>query len=144
MIGVVVTGHLNFATGYRSALLAIAGDEPQVEYVDFLESMSTNDLEQALRLAVDKVDTGDGVLFLTDITGGSPFQQSVKVAADIANADVISGTNLVMVAEALMEREDLAITDLVSQLIETGMENIKSYYQETQHASCSTSNHDGI
>lgn len=144
MIGVIVTGHLNFATGYRSALLAIAGDEPQVEYVDFLDSMSTGDLEQALRLAVDKVDTGDGVLFLTDIPGGSPFQQSVKVAAEITNADVISGTNLVMAAEAFMEREDLAMAELVSQLIETGRENIKSYQQEAQHTIRPASVSDGI
>ena len=87
MIGLVITGHLNFATGYQSAINAIAGESEQVEYVDFLESMSTDELEQQIRVAADKVDSGEGVLFLTDIPGGSPFQRSARVAATMNNAD---------------------------------------------------------
>ena len=52
----------------------------------------------------DQVDRGEGVLFLSDIPGGSPFQQSTAVAVNLQLADVLSGTNLVMVAEACMER----------------------------------------
>ncbi len=130
MIGLVITGHLNFATGYQSAVNAIAGENPQVEYVDFLESMSTDELEQKIREAADKVDSGEGVLFLTDIPGGSPFQRSAKVAADMTNADVISGTNLVMAAEACLERDGMELGELVQQVMETGVENIKSFQQE--------------
>lgn len=129
MIGLVITGHLNFATGYQSAVNAIAGDSPQVEYVDFLATMSTDELEQQLRIAADKVDSGEGVLFLTDIPGGSPFQRSAKVAAAMNHADVISGTNLVMAAEACLDRDGMTLETLVTQLIETGIENIKSVQQ---------------
>ncbi|MET4696745.1 PTS galactosamine/N-acetylgalactosamine transporter subunit IIA [Endozoicomonas lisbonensis] len=126
MIGIVVTGHLNFATGFQSALSAISGDERQIEYVDFLESYSTSDLEQKLREASDRVDTGDGVLFLSDIPGGSPFQRAAQVAADMSHADVIAGTNLVMAAEACMERDDLELNALVEQVLEVGVMSIKS------------------
>ncbi|PJE78279.1 PTS system mannose-specific EIIAB component [invertebrate metagenome] len=130
MIGLVITGHLNFASGYQSAVNAIVGDSPQVEYVDFLESMSTIELEQQIRQASRSVDDGDGVLFLTDIPGGSPCQRSAKVAADLDEADVISGTNLAMAAEACLERDGMKLEKLVTQLIETGVENIKSVRQQ--------------
>lgn len=144
MIGLVITGHLNFATGYQSAVNAIAGDNPQVEYVDFLESMSTDELEQKIRAAADKVDSGEGVLFLTDIPGGSPFQRSAKVAADMNNADVISGTNLVMAAEACLERDGMELAELVKQVMETGVENIKSFQQELRAVKSTDAMDDGI
>ena len=144
MIGLVITGHLNFATGYQSAVHAIAGDCPQVEYVDFLESMSTNELEVKIREAADKVDSGDGVLFLTDIPGGSPFQRSARVAAQMDNADVISGTNLVMAAEACLDRDGMELTELVTQLMATGIENIKSFQQELGATKNTDATDDGI
>ena len=144
MIGLVITGHLNFATGYQSAVNAIAGDSEQVEYVDFLESMSTDELEQKIREAADKVDSGDGVLFLTDIPGGSPFQRSAKVASEMSNADVISGTNLVMAAEACLERDGMELGELVKQVMETGVENIKSFQQELRAVKSTDTMDDGI
>ena len=145
MIGIVVTGHLNFASGYQSALSAIAGDERQIEYVDFLESYSTTELEQKLREAADKVDTGDGVLFLSDIPGGSPFQRAAQVAADMTNADVIAGTNLVMAAEACMERDDMELDALVEQVLEVGAMSIKSFQIELKASKVADSaTEDGI
>lgn len=144
MIGLVITGHLNFATGYQSAVNAIAGECPQVEYVDFLESMSTDELEVKIREAADKVDSGEGVLFLTDIPGGSPFQRSARVATQMNNADVISGTNLVMAAEACLDRDGMALAELVTQLMATGIENIKSFKQESGATKSTDTTDDGI
>ena len=137
MIGIIVTGHLHFATGLQSALSAIAGDERQIEYVDYPENVSPHQLEQLLREAVDKVDVGEGVLFLTDIPGGSPFQRAALVAAEMFRADVISGTNLVMAAEACLERDDLELEALVRHVLSVGQESIKSIRQELS----STINH---
>ncbi|WP_152416091.1 hypothetical protein [Avibacterium paragallinarum] len=36
MLGIVVSGHINFASGMRSAVEAIVGQQPQLEFVDFL------------------------------------------------------------------------------------------------------------
>lgn len=60
MIGLVISGHIHFATGMASAVHAIAGDQPQMRFIDFVESMSTDDLEEALRQAADEVDDGEG------------------------------------------------------------------------------------
>lgn len=72
MIGLVISGHIHFASGMASAVRAIAGEQPQMRFIDFVESMSTDDLEAALRQAADEVDDGEGVLFLTDLPGDRP------------------------------------------------------------------------
>lgn len=36
MIGIIVIGHINFASGLRSAVEAIAGEQPYIEYIDFI------------------------------------------------------------------------------------------------------------
>ena len=41
MIGIVVSGHINFASGMESAVRAIAGEQEQMTYVDFVETMSS-------------------------------------------------------------------------------------------------------
>lgn len=69
MIGIVVSGHIHFASGMQSAVKAIAGEQKQMEFIDFVESMSTDELEAKLRQAALLADSGEGVLFLTDIPG---------------------------------------------------------------------------
>lgn len=144
MIGLVITGHINFATGYKSAVSAIAGESSQVEYVDFIESLSTKELRVRIAEAADRVDSGEGVLFLTDISGGSPFQCAASIASEMSNADVISGVNLVIVAEACLEREEMALGDLVPHLINAGVSNIKSLQQSLHTDKSNTSIDSGI
>ena len=131
MIGLVITGHGQFASGVQSAVHMVTGEKRQLAYVDFTQSMSTDDLHSALRKAADLVDSGEGVLFLSDIPGGSPFQQSTAVAANLRLADVVSGTNLVMAAEACLEREFSDFRALVSEAISKGQGDIKSFYAES-------------
>ncbi|MGI9277114.1 MAG: PTS galactosamine/N-acetylgalactosamine transporter subunit IIA [Endozoicomonas sp.] len=129
MIGLVVTGHLNFATGIRSALEAVTGLEGQMEFVDYVED-SSDVLERNLSRAAKAVNHGDGVLFLSDIPGGSPFQKASLVAGTIKEpADVIAGVNLVMAAEAAMERSELPLEQLVDHVLETGRASLKSLNQ---------------
>lgn len=45
MIGIVVSGHINFASGMASAVRAITGEQSQMLFIDFVESMSTDMLE---------------------------------------------------------------------------------------------------
>lgn len=79
MIGIVVSGHINFASGMASAVRAIAGEQPQMAFIDFVESMSTDRLEDELRRAADSVDSDEGVLFLIDIPGGSPCNRALNI-----------------------------------------------------------------
>ncbi|HEH9399440.1 TPA: PTS sugar transporter subunit IIA [Aeromonas sobria] len=130
MIGIVVSGHINFASGMQSAIKAIVGTPEQMRFVDFVESMSTDDLELALREAAQEVSSDDGVLFLTDIPGGSPANRASAILMDTDNVEVLAGVNLPMIANAAFERDGVSLSELVDILQEIG----KSTMQDMRKA----------
>lgn len=138
MIGIVVSGHINFASGIQSAVNAIAGEQAQMAFVDFVESMSTDDLEGALRAAAKDVDSGKGVLFLTDIPGGSPSNRASAIMMDTANVEVIGGANLPMIANAAFERDDVELSELVEIVQEIGHSCIQDMRKELEAAMASS------
>ncbi|MGR6743956.1 PTS galactosamine/N-acetylgalactosamine transporter subunit IIA [Aeromonas veronii] len=125
MIGIVVSGHINFASGMQSAMKAIVGEPEQMRFVDFVESMSTDDLETALRNAAQEVNSDDGVLFLTDIPGGSPANRASVILMDSDQVEVLSGVNLPMIANATFERDGASLHELVDILQDIGKSTIQ-------------------
>lgn len=134
MLGIVVSGHLNFATGMQSAVEAIAGKQEQLVFVDFLESMSTDELEAQLLAAAKEVDTGDGVLFLTDIYGGSPTNRAINILLQNPQVEVVCGANLSMIVNAALEREEFTLQELKDVLASGEMSNIKDIRKEVEAA----------
>ncbi|NNN45535.1 MULTISPECIES: PTS galactosamine/N-acetylgalactosamine transporter subunit IIA [unclassified Vibrio] len=142
MIGIVVSGHINFATGMQSAFQAIAGEQDQFQFVDFLESMSTDDLEAELRKAVQAVNTGDGVLFLCDMVGGSPCNRAMNIMMDTPNVEIVAGVNLAMIANSAFERDGSNLHDLVETLLEIGGSTMQSMRQALAKISAAAADDD--
>lgn len=132
MIGIVVSGHINFATGMHSAVRAIAGEQEQMQFIDFVESMSTDELEVQLRKAAEEVDSGEGVLFMTDIPGGSPCNRALAILMDGVNVELIAGANLPMIANAAFEREETSLKELVDTLLEIGNSCMQDMRKEVE------------
>ncbi|WP_028864991.1 PTS galactosamine/N-acetylgalactosamine transporter subunit IIA [Psychromonas aquimarina] len=132
MIGIVVSGHLNFASGMQSAVKAITGEQEQMAYIDFVESMSTDQLEAQLRQAAKEVDSGDGVLFLVDVPGGSPSNRASAILMDTENVELIAGANLPMIANAAFERDGASLKELVEVLLDIGTSCIQDMRVELQ------------
>ena len=101
MVGVLVTGHGNFATGLKTSVELIAGASDYFKYVDF-PGDSTEKLAADQHKALDELKDCDGVLVLADLVGGSPFKSAVecKFARPDQKIEVIGGSNLPMMVEA--------------------------------------------
>ncbi|WP_064609486.1 PTS galactosamine/N-acetylgalactosamine transporter subunit IIA [Photobacterium sp. J15] len=132
MIGIVVSGHINYATGMQSAVKAIAGEQEQMAFIDFVETMSTEQLEERLRQAAKEVDSGEGVLFLTDIPGGSPCNRALSIMMDTANVELVAGANLPMIANAAFERDGAELKELAATLIEIGTSCVQDMRKELE------------
>ena len=128
MIGLIVTGHGNFATGLTSSLKLIAGDPQNYVAVDFPQEYSVEDLERELTKALDSLKDCDGISVLSDLGGGSPFKTAVMVGYPRGNVEVLAGTNLPMLIEVNMGRsfiEDLgALTEMA---MNTGKDQVVRY-----------------
>ncbi len=128
MIGVVVTGHANFASGLTSSVNLIAGEQEDYRAVDFLPTYSLEDLARELTKALDDLKDCDGVLVFSDLMGGTPFKTAVEVGFPRGNVNVLSGTNLAMLLETLMSRKFIdSLEDLTTTALEVGAEGIERY-----------------
>ena len=61
---IVLVGHGHFATGIYSSLQLIAGNQENVEAIDFVEGMSADELKQKILLAISNEEE---VLILSDL-----------------------------------------------------------------------------
>ena len=127
MIGIVITGHGNFATGMVSALKLIAGEAKNLLPVDFLKSYSTEDLREKIYEAI--LSLGDEVIVLTDINGGSPYNVSVVLQAEHPELQiaVVSGTNLPMAIATIFEREGASVKELAEIVVDSGKDSIGQF-----------------
>lgn len=129
MLGLIVTGHGNFATGLQSSLRLIAGDKENMCFVDFEQKDSVEDLAGKLATAIDSLSNVDGILFLCDLTGGSPFKTAVELSVkNEKQMEVIGGANLPMVIELSMAKDFVDQLDaLTNMAISTGKDSIVKF-----------------
>lgn len=125
MIGFILTGHGHFSNGLKSAIDMVAGEQPAFEIVPF-EGDKAGEYGDTLRAAITKMRSEcDGVLVFVDLLGGTPFNQSMLVSADVDNMAVVAGTNLPMLIELIMTRSDSSeLGDLVEKAVQVGKDGV--------------------
>jgi mannose PTS system EIIA component len=72
MIGLVLVSHGRLAEELRSAMEHVVGHQDGVATVCIFPEDTMESRREDIRGAIAKVDTGDGVVVLTDIMGGTP------------------------------------------------------------------------
>ena len=127
MIGIIVSGHGNFASGLLSTLKLIAGEQENVIGIDFIDGQGSDELKNNIKEAINNLD--DDILILTDLAGGSPFVNSVILKEELINKNiaVISGTNIPMLLEVVLGRANLDLKDLIKTATEAGVNGINIF-----------------
>ena len=69
MIGIIVAGHGNFASGITSMLELVVGKPENYEYINFLQGESQEALEDDFREKLDNLKDCEKIVIMTDITG---------------------------------------------------------------------------
>lgn len=130
MITVILSGHGAFATGIQAAIHQVIGEQPQFIAIDFPVDMTTPQLEKAMRDAIAKLDSDEGIVFLTDLLGGTPFRTASLLSQERKDIEVVTGTNLQMVAEMLLERDEVNLLQFREQALACGHRGITSLADE--------------
>lgn len=130
MIGIIVSGHINFATGMQSAVEAIVGEQDSLEFIDFVPTMTTEQLEEQMLSSIEKMNDGSGVLILTDVPGGSPCNRGVAIMLNRSDVKVVAGCNLPMITNACFERDDVSLAELAEIVCEIGAQSMKDMAKE--------------
>ncbi|ENG4184542.1 PTS sugar transporter subunit IIA [Providencia rettgeri] len=143
MIGLIISGHLNFASGMASAVKAIAGEQENMVFIDFIESISPDELEQQMRAAIQLMSC-EQVVFLTDLPGGTPCNRAMAIMMENPSVEVLAGVNLPMIVNAAFEREDTTASELLSVLREIGMTSIQDLREQLAMSSEPENEEDGL
>ena len=130
MLGIILTGHGGFASGMEKAMKQILGEQTQFIAIDFPETSTTALLTSQLEHAVNTLDSEDDLVFLTDLLGGTPFRVASTLAMQKPGREVITGTNLQLLLEMVLEREGLSSEDFRLQALECGHRGLTSLVDE--------------
>lgn len=125
MTGIIVTGHGYFAQGLLSAARLITGNPELVEEINFPEGMGIDELRINMEKAIQDMPTSQ-ILILTDIMGGSPFNTASQLLAGTTDKElnIITGTNLASLLQAIFSRESVSYDQLASEIIQAGKDGL--------------------
>jgi PTS system mannose-specific IIA component len=129
MIGLVIVTHGGLAVEFRNALEHVVGQQTQLETVAIGPDDDATARRQEILDAVRSVDSGMGVIILTDMFGGTPSNLAISVM-DEAKAEVIAGINLPILVKLASIRTEMALPQAVAMARDAGKKYIKVASQE--------------
>ena len=130
MIGFILTGHGSFSEGLMGAVEMIAGPQEDFKVVPFKECANHEGFEDRMRNAVEELKkTCSDVVIFSDLMGGSPFRTAMLVSQEIPGVEVITGTNMPILIEAIglryAEDNSAALIEQALQAAKDGLVNAK-------------------
>lgn len=123
MIGVVIVTHGKLAEAFISVTEHVVGKQSQMAAIGIEpEDDSEKSREQILQ-AIKNVDSGQGVVILTDMFGGTPSNLAISVMKP-EGVEVIAGVNLPMMIKLASVRGKVPLQDAVNQAQEAARKYI--------------------
>ena len=123
MIGLVLVTHGNLAIEFRAALEHVVGPQGQIETITIGPD---DDMEQRridIVDAVRRVETGHGVVVVTDMFGGTPSNLAIS-CMNGSSVEVIAGMNLPLLIKLARIRNDIPLDQAVIMAQDAGKKYI--------------------
>lgn len=121
-VGLLIVTHGNVGQSLYDAAVTVIGSSPlrtRIVPVGFNQDLAETIVK--LQKTVSELDTGSGVMVLTDMYGATP--SNVICQLDYENMAIISGINLPMLIR-IMNYPTLTLAELIEKAISGGQEGI--------------------
>lgn len=125
MIGVLIVTHGRLGEALLESASMLVSDTDRVRAVSFLPDQGTEDLDAAVRAALDELDDSDGILAMVDIPGGSPARVVGALTIERPDLELVAGVNLAMLVETLMARRNATLPFLVGLALQGGRDSVR-------------------
>ena len=119
MIGLVLVTHGRLATEFCSALEHVMGPQAQVAAVTIGPDDDMEQRRNDILGAVARVQSGQGVVILTDMFGGTPSNLAISVMS-APDVEVVAGINLPMLVKLAKVRGDQPLPEAVAAAQDAG------------------------
>lgn len=122
-VGVVLVTHGTFGRTLLDAAEMVLGPQECCLAVGVDVNVGVDETMESIRNAIRSVETGHGVLALTDLFGGSPTTMSLSLMKS-EKLEVITGVNLPMLVATLQARS-MNLDALADKVKDAGVQGIK-------------------
>ena len=123
MIGIVLVTHGKLAREFVAALEHVVGPQKQAEAVCIEADDDMEKKREEILASISSCDSGQGVVLLTDMFGGTPSNLAISVM-DRARVEVIAGVNLPMLVKLASVRVDRTMAEAVAACQDAGRKYI--------------------
>jgi PTS system mannose-specific IIA component len=123
MIGMVLVTHGRLAEELRLAMEHVVGAQRNVDTVCIGPDDDVENRRADIEACIGRCDTGDGVVLLTDMFGGTPSNLAISMM-ERHGIEVIAGVNLPMLVKLAKVRSNQPLADAVSCAEEAGRKYI--------------------
>jgi PTS system mannose-specific IIA component len=125
MIGVVIVTHGRLAHEFRAALEHVVGPQEQIETISIGPDDDLDLRRSDMLTALARVDTGEGVIVLTDMFGGTPCNLALTLL-ERGKIEVLAGANLPSLIKLIDIRAKLPLEQAVKESIEAGRKYMRA------------------
>ncbi len=124
MVGALVVSHGHLARELVAAAEMIVGDEiSHIQAVSIGWHDDVNDARKEIQKHIAEVESGSGVLILTDMFGGTPSNIAFSFH-EPGKVDVLTGVNLPMLIKIASQKEGDTLGTLAKAVREQGRSSI--------------------
>ena len=125
MIGIVIVAHGGLAREYLRAIEHVVGSQTGARAITIEGEHDRAAKEAEICIAANEVDTGEGVVIVVDLFGGSPSNLSLK-ACTPENRRILYGANLPMLIKLAKSRH-LTVPEAVRAALDAGRKYLDSH-----------------
>ena len=122
-VGVLIVAHYRLGQEMLQALRLIVPDSPPFHAVGIEPKQSVDEMRSGIAAALAAADTGEGVLILTDMFGGTTSNLSLSFLKE-EMVEVLTGVNLPMVISIAQNRSEMSLEELAEKAQEAGKMSI--------------------
>jgi PTS system mannose-specific IIA component len=124
MIGMVLVTHGALGAELLNVLSHVVGPQKQIAAVGVGADDDMDECRKRIMAAIKDVNTGKGVVMLTDMFGGTPSNLAIA-AMPASQAVVLAGVNLPLLVKLATVRSTLPLLDAVREAESAGRKYIQ-------------------
>ena len=122
-IGGVVVSHGQVANELLAAAETVVGNLSHITAVSIGWHDDVELAKDEIQRAIKKVSTGNGVLLLTDMFGGTPTNISAMFIKE-NEVEIVTGVNLPMIIKLASQNKEMSLTEMAKLVEEQGKQSI--------------------
>ena len=130
MIGIVIVAHGGLAREYLAAVEHVVGKQPGVVAISMDDDHDRDVKQREICDAADSVDTGDGVVVVTDMFGSSPSNLALR-ACRPQDRRIVYGANLPMLIKLAKSRH-LPVPEAVDHALDAARKYMNSFQVQAE------------